>query len=1625
MTEKLPMPLLRYTGIILLLVLPRVLPAQLSGSYTINPTVSASNSNYQNWASAIGDLLSGSRTDGGNAQGSGVSGPVTFTVYDTVYNNTAIEITPVTGASSSNTITFRSLRGDSSRCVLRNPSSSSATADYVLSLYGADFITFRQIGFERTGSNTYCTVIQIGNDADNNRFTRCQIRGRKMPSNSSLGFNYGIGSCIYFTGNADYFELANSRLLYGYNGIYCASSCTNNFIHNNTIDTSGSSGIYMSGQSVLQIDGNDFRMGDFGPNQGHYTSYGMRIETSPAMRISNNKIRMLTVNAQVVRAVILASTTSSSTAPALIYNNWILNSGGTGDCTGLAVYACNYLNFYYNNVLINSSISTGSAYYHYPQYSNTYIRLMNNNLINKGTGYAVNVPGTNTADLDSVDYNNLFSAGTYLGQWSATNYSSLSAWRSGSGKDANSLNIDPGYQSSSDLHISNIGLNGKALRSLWVATDIDGQLRDTAAPDIGADEFFPVARDVGITAVDSPMVFCAGTHNVRIKFQNYGFDTVKSVQINWQVNSNTQTAYNWTGVLAPGASSASIGIGSFTFSANTPYTFRVWTRNPNGLSDGKNTNDTIRITRQTGLTGTYSLGDTLGTDFRSFNDAINALSARGICGAVTFNVKPGIYNEQITFLQLPGMGASNPITFRNTSSDSTRVVITLPTTIATGNNNAALQLRGADYVTFYGITFMRTGTNPYATVLHILNGSSHNTFSHCQMIGQRVGSASATAYNIWSDQGQDEYNAFLNNYVKLGTMNMLYTGAANARENGTELNGNTFDSAYQNAVQLSYNDGIHMGKNTFRSVLSAISGNFQLQLLDCDNAIQVQGNTFTGGNTENAMLLKRCDASMNNPGLIFNNVFTKSAGKGIHLDSSSHQNILFNSMYFNGSSGTNAGVYNSGGSASNITLKNNNIFMQGGDVFYFSSGGSVIASDHNNVYGRGTQLAYWGGACNDLNGLRSLSGRDANSISVDPFFRSASDLHILNPLMKGAGTPLASVKRDIDGELRDTITPDIGADEFELSANDAGITELYKPFTGTCAGYLPIEAILRNYGGDTLTSATIRWTVAGVPQTPYTWTGSLLTKQSDTLVIGYFNFASALNPKFVIWAESPNNGTDAISFNDTFSGNRSMRALPNANAGPDQTSCAGTPVTIGPNAVNGMTYIWNDIDNQYQAGTTSRISVSPPVQTTYELIVTNSSFGCSKRDTVVVFVNARPVANAGTDRNICSGGSVQLGAAPQAGFTYAWTSVPSGFTSSAANPTVTPNSSRLYILVKTASSSGCSDPDSVQVNVILPPTPAISGSSAVCDDSRNLYSTKVNTGNTYKWNITGGQILSGQNTASVNVLWDNPGNGKLEVIETNTSTCKDTVAYNVQINANPIARFSVNEVCKGSNSLFRDSSTDAASYSWDFGDGAFSSQKNPQHMYALAGSYNIVLYIQSNNACADTITGVAYVNPVPSAGFRYSKNQLLEFTFTDTSSNGGGNIVSWRWDFGDGNVSSLQNPVHTYANTATYTVTLCVKSDRDCEHCKSTNIAAVGLGELNKDAAIKLYPNPGTGIYTLESSVQIVSAEVLSLSGQLLFQITPGGQESILDLNAFANGVYLLRVQINGQYRILKLVKTD
>lgn len=179
---------------------------------------------------------------------------------------------------------------------------------------------------------------------------------------------------------------------------------------------------------------------------------------------------------------------------------------------------------------------------------------------------------------------------------------------------------------------------------------------------------------------------------------------------------------------------------------------------------------------------------------------------------------------------------------------------------------------------------------------------------------------------------------------------------------------------------------------------------------------------------------------------------------------------------------------------------------------------------------------------------------------------------------------------------------------------------------------------------------------------------------------------------------------------------------------------------------------------------------------------------------------------------------------------------------------------------------------------------------------------------------------------------------------TSVSGCTDNTSAQITVSAPPTADFNAQNVCVGFPSPFTDaSSNNVTQWTWDFGDGNSSTDQNPTHSYASAGTYNVTLTVATAANCTSTIQKQVTVNSSPNANFNFS-NICLNNTasFTDASTSSVGNITSWQWNFGDGNTSNAQNPTNNYANAGNYDVTLTVTAN-SCSNIATQTISVYEL----------------------------------------------------------------------------------
>jgi len=160
---------------------------------------------------------------------------------------------------------------------------------------------------------------------------------------------------------------------------------------------------------------------------------------------------------------------------------------------------------------------------------------------------------------------------------------------------------------------------------------------------------------------------------------------------------------------------------------------------------------------------------------------------------------------------------------------------------------------------------------------------------------------------------------------------------------------------------------------------------------------------------------------------------------------------------------------------------------------------------------------------------------------------------------------------------------------------------------------------------------------------------------------------------------------------------------------------------------------------------------------------------------------------------------------------------------------------------------------------------------------------------------------------------------------------------------------------------FRMESQDVAmKYFWDFGDGTFSSDPNPVHVFTETGTYSVELTVTSliNQKYITTVSS----DPIvvfgrPEVAFSLASDVNVagnEVAFSDLSSN----VIEWEWDFGDLSTSYEENPTHRYDEEGTYVVELV---GTDPNGCKDTSTSMIRIsGEKMTDdilAANAFTPN--------------------------------------------------------------------
>ncbi|MBN2273543.1 MAG: T9SS type A sorting domain-containing protein [Bacteroidales bacterium] len=814
----------------------------------------------------------------------GIACDVVFDVKPGTYPSQYI-INEINDAGQNSTVTIRSQSGSSADVVI-----TSDSTDFVLYLNGADNIHLEHLTIK---SDSAPVLMKLGNGASNNRFYANVFNGAEnttyavySPQEASSNDDANSIEDNLFTGGSYAIDLNSDGSAYE----------TDNMIISNIFQGQTTESIRLSRQNGYVISGNQI----FG------TTY-----ISSCQRGLFEKNRIAVDNMFQEPLVFLGNNDTT-----LVLNNFIKSDNVN---SGAVRLSGSNIAFLHNTVVCSKNWDGLGVLNIY----NDHVSIYNNIIASKSYGSAIYV--SQFASDIYMDYNCLYNTeGNPVGVWNNTLCMSLDEWQAESGLDAGSISLLPVFASDTDFHTNTMALDGAGIPLSRVQDDIDGEQRDPANPDIGADEFTSTCKGM--------------------------------------------------------------------------------------------------------LKGTYTIGVT--GDFSTFGEAVTALLECGISGSVTFNAQPGTYSEQIIIRDaIPHYTKGDTILFQSQTADSTSVVLTWQ---ADSLNNYTVKIDGADRIIFKQLTIQSAGSQ-YGRVLEIGNGSCNNLIENCIIHGIATGndnSSQALIYFTESTSCRDTSNTIRGNRLINGSYGITLNGNQTRQSTFNHIASNSFINQASYGIYADHQMNLIIEKNRFENDYETDVEFYGILNVYSDSAKIVKNVFDLQRNSRiNAVSLH----NYQNDNLIANNFISVNSGTSAYgiINAGHNTKIYYNSIYIHGKSGSVAADLTY--STKNADVRNNIFANNAGGLALrcYYDGTQISQSENNNLFSNGPHIAHWLGTdLKDLPEWQAATGFDNQSVSSYPNFVSDSDLHTSNVLLNNAASLLPEIADDIDGEPRDAVTPDIGADEF-------------------------------------------------------------------------------------------------------------------------------------------------------------------------------------------------------------------------------------------------------------------------------------------------------------------------------------------------------------------------------------------------------------------------------------------------------------------------------------------------------------------------------------------------------------------------------------------------------------------
>jgi gliding motility-associated-like protein len=385
------------------------------------------------------------------------------------------------------------------------------------------------------------------------------------------------------------------------------------------------------------------------------------------------------------------------------------------------------------------------------------------------------------------------------------------------------------------------------------------------------------------------------------------------------------------------------------------------------------------------------------------------------------------------------------------------------------------------------------------------------------------------------------------------------------------------------------------------------------------------------------------------------------------------------------------------------------------------------------------------------------------------------------------------------------------------------------------------------------------------------------------------------------------------------------------------TACGEKNGTATADATDGFhppyTYSWNTVPVQTTA-TATGLGIG-----TYTVTVANE-IGCKQNAIVIIGGSSvLELTTSATNANCDNpNGTASVTAKGGTGmYTYSWNTNPVQTTATAINL-----SAGTYSVTVT-DSKGCLKTATITVSKDAGGPKVNFTASNACPDDSVIFKNLSSTGLPCYWKFGDNQTSTEREPSH---LYAQPGNYTVKLIVGTTAGCLDSISKVITVYPRVLPIITADNVtgCSPLNVTFSNSSTPIEKYEWSFGDKTTSTLPTPAHVYVNNGkkpiSYTVKLNLISRYGCSSelTLTNFITVNPGPSAGFTTAPNNVDELSPVINFYNRSTGAISYKWMFGDGDTSEVEDPTHVFATAGRYTTCLVATSQNDCKDTSCNNV---------------------------------------------------------------------------------------